>query len=113
MVSALRETTGLIASNVHHLQTLQDSSHKKTVLVNNIKRYNTMKKLDIGDKPKSSASHGKILIFVHLFLYLELSNIIDFIYNPNFLCNFRPLPYFALWTELRGTFWSRNWNQGK
>ena len=112
LASALRETTGLIASNVHHLQTLQDSSHKKTVLVNNIKRYNTMKKLDIGDKPKSSASHGKILIFVYQ-LYLELSNIIGFIYNPNCLCNFRPLPYFVLWTELRGTFWLRNWNQGK
>ena len=66
MVSALRETTGLITNNVHHLQTLQDSSHQKAVIANNIKRYNTIKKLEIGDKPKSSASHGKILIFVYI-----------------------------------------------
>ena len=63
-VLALRETTGLITNNVHHLQTLQDSSHQKAVIAKNIKRYKTMKKLEIGDKPKSSASHGKILIFV-------------------------------------------------
>ena len=65
MVSALRETTGLITSNVHHLQTLKDSSHKRTDIEKKIKRYNTIKKLEIGDKPKSSASHGKILIFVY------------------------------------------------
>ena len=65
MVSALRETTDLITNNVHHLGTLQNSSHKKRVTVNNIKRNKTMKKLEIGDKPKSSASHGKILIFVY------------------------------------------------
>ena len=69
MVLALRETTGLITNNVHHLQTLQVSSHKKTV-GNNAKRYySTTKKLEIGDKPKSSASHGKILIVVNIFYY--------------------------------------------
>ena len=43
------------------------SSDKKTV-GNNAKRYyTTTKKLEIGDKPKSSASHGKILIVVSIF----------------------------------------------
>ena len=69
LVSALRDTTGLITGNVHHLQTLQDSSHKKTNMEKKIKRYNTMKKLEIGDKPKSSASHGKILIFVCIYIH--------------------------------------------
>ena len=69
VVSALWETTGFITNNVHHLQTLQVSSHKKTV-GNNAKRYyTTTKKLEIGDKPKSSASHGKILIVVNIFYY--------------------------------------------
>ena len=90
MVLALRETTGLITNNVHHLQTLQDSSHQKAVIANNIKRYNTIKKLEIGDKPKSSASHGKILIFVQI--YFKLINIVTYIDNPNLFCNLRSLP---------------------
>ena len=69
LASALRETTGLITSNVHHLQTLQDSDHKKPYIENNIKKNNTIRKLEIGDKPKSSASHGKILIVVNIFYY--------------------------------------------
>ena len=40
-----------------------------------------MKKLEIGDKPKSSASHGKILIFVQIY-FLKYN-----LYNFNKLIN--------------------------
>ena len=65
LVSALRDTTGLITNNVHHLQTLQNSSHKRTPIEIKIQKYNATKRLEIGDKPKSSASHGNKLLYVY------------------------------------------------
>ena len=81
LASAIRGTTGIIATNVHHLQTinLQPLGRGR----NDVENQNERKEILIGDKPKSSASHGYFLILVctlciyHLiykvFLNFELS----------------------------------------
>ena len=62
LASAIRATSGVIATNVHHLQTinLQPLGRRD----NNVENKNERRKILIGDKPKSSASHGYILILV-------------------------------------------------
>ena len=62
LASAIRATSGVIATNVHHLQTinLQPLGRKDNHVENQIER----KKILIGDKPKSDASHGYIPILV-------------------------------------------------
>ena len=65
LASAIRGTTGLIATNVHHLQTivLQPVGRRD----NQVDNENQRRKILIGDKPKSSASHGYILILVNIY----------------------------------------------
>ena len=65
LASAIRATSGVIATNVHHLQTinLQPLGRRD----NNVENKNEMRKILIGDKPKSSASHGYTLILVCIF----------------------------------------------
>ena len=69
LASAIRGTTGIIATNVHHLQTinLQPLGRRD----NNVENKNEMRKILIGDQPKSSASHGYILILVCILYILS------------------------------------------
>ena len=70
LASAIRGTTGLIATNVHHLQTINlqplDRNHG-----NIAENENHRRKILIGDKPKSSASHGYIIILVCILYILS------------------------------------------
>ena len=68
LTSAIRGTTGLIATNVHHLQTI-DSQPVVRRRDNQIENENQGRKILIGDKPKSSASHGYILILVSIIIH--------------------------------------------
>ena len=62
LASAIRGTTGIIATNVHHLQTINLQPLDRRG--DNVENQNERRKILIGDKPKSSASHGYILILV-------------------------------------------------
>ena len=64
LASAIRATSGVIATNVHHLQPLGRRD-------NNVENKNEKRKILIGDKPKSSASHGYILILVCILYILS------------------------------------------
>ena len=62
LTSAIRGTTSIIATNVHHLQTINLQPLDRRG--DNVENQNERRKILIGDKPKSSASHGYILILV-------------------------------------------------
>ena len=66
LTSAIRGTTGLIATNVHQLQTIDS---QPVVRRDNQINENQGRKILIGDKPKSSASHGYILILVSIIIH--------------------------------------------
>ena len=67
LASAIRGATGLIANNVHHLQTIELQPLGRRD--NHVENANDRRKILIGDKPKSSASHGYILILVIMCYY--------------------------------------------
>ena len=90
LASAIRGTTGIIATNVHHLQTinLQPLGRRR----NDVENQNERKEILIGDKPKSSASHGYILILVIMcyhsliFMYVKYNaSNTEFFLNRNVL----------------------------
>ena len=62
LASAIRGTTSIIATNVHHLQTMNLQPLDRRG--DNVENQNERRKILIADKPKSSASHGYILILV-------------------------------------------------
>ena len=65
LTSAIRGTTGLVSTNVHHLQTIDLQPVDRRY--NQVDNENQRRKILIGDKPKSSASHGYILILVSIY----------------------------------------------
>ena len=66
LTSAIRGTTSIIATNVHHLQTINLQPLDRRG--DNVENQNERRKILIGDKPKSSASHGYTLILVCILL---------------------------------------------
>ena len=90
LASAIRGATGLIANNVHHLQTIELQSLGGRD--NHVENANDRRKILIGDKPKSSASHGYILILVIMcyhsliFMYVKYNaSNTEFFLNRNVL----------------------------
>ena len=71
LATAIRGTTGLIATNVHHLQTINLQPLNRRDNHGN-ENENQRRKILIGDKPKSSASHGYIPILVCILYILSL-----------------------------------------
>ena len=69
LTSAIRGTTSIIATNVHHLQTINLQPLDRRG--DNVENQNERRKILIGDKPKSSASHGYILILVCILYILS------------------------------------------
>ena len=90
LASAIRGATGLIANNVHHLQTIELQPLGRRD--NHAENANDRRKILIGDKPKSSASHGYILILVIMcnhsliFVYVKFNaSNTEFFLNRNVL----------------------------
>ena len=90
LASAIRGATGLIANNVHHLQTIELQPLGRRD--NHVENANDRRKILIGDKPKSSASHGYILILVIMcyhsliFMYVKYNaSNTEFFLNRNVL----------------------------